>query len=90
MGYYFHVFGWKNILNQLDNSGIELRFLFCLIFQFYLMYRLIYHKPAHFLSAQMAFVSTFFQMFMVLGVYNFGLGFELGARMTIVGCHNSI
>ena len=28
-------------------------------------------KPAHFLSAQMALVSTFFQMFVVLGMYNF-------------------
>ena len=27
--------------------------------------------PAHFLSAQMALVSTFFQMFIVLGMYNF-------------------
>ena len=38
------------------------------------MYRLIYQKPAHFLSVQMALVSTFFQMFIVLGMYNFGLG----------------
>ena len=37
------------------------------------MYRLICQKPAHFLSAQMALVSTFFQMFIVLGMYNFGL-----------------
>ena len=35
------------------------------------MYRLICPKPAHFLSAQMALVSTFFQMFIVLGMYNF-------------------
>ena len=35
------------------------------------MYRLIWQKPAHFLSAQMALVSTFFQMFIVLGMYNF-------------------
>ena len=34
------------------------------------MYRLICHKPAHFLSAQMALVSTFFQIF-ILGMYNF-------------------
>ena len=37
------------------------------------MYRLICQKPAHFLSAQMALVSTFFQMFIVLGMYNFDL-----------------
>ena len=42
------------------------------MFQFYLMYRLICRKkPAHFLSVQMALVSTFFQMFIVLGIYNF-------------------
>ena len=35
------------------------------------MYRLICQKPAHFLSAQMALVSTVFQMFIVLGMYNF-------------------
>ena len=38
------------------------------------MYRLICQKPAHFLSAQMALVSTFFQMFIVLGMYNFAKG----------------
>ena len=36
------------------------------------MYRLICKKPAHFLSAQVDLVSTFFQMFIVLGMYNFG------------------
>ena len=35
------------------------------------MYSLICQKPAHFLSAQMALVSTFFQIFIVLGMYNF-------------------
>jgi hypothetical protein len=35
------------------------------------MYRLICQKPAYFLSAQMALLSTFFQMFIVLGMYNF-------------------
>ena len=68
----FKFFWWKNILNWLENSGLKSRFLFCLIFQFYLMYRLICQKPAHFLSAQMALVSTFFQMFILLGMYNFG------------------
>ena len=37
------------------------------------MYRLICQKPAHFLSAKMALVSTFFQMFIVLGMYNFDI-----------------
>ena len=35
------------------------------------MYRLICQKPAHFLYAQMALVSTFFQMCKVLEMYNF-------------------
>ena len=35
------------------------------------MYKLICQKPAHFLSGQMALVSTFFQMFIILGMYNF-------------------
>ena len=35
------------------------------------MYRLICQKPANFLSAQMALVSTFFQIFIVPGIYNF-------------------
>ena len=67
----FKFCGWKNIWKQLKNSGLRSRFLFCLIFQFCLMYRLICQKPTHFLSAQMALVSTFFQMFIVLGMYNF-------------------
>ena len=37
------------------------------------MYRLISKKAAHFLSAQMALLSSFFQMFKVLGMYNFSL-----------------
>ena len=34
------------------------------------MHKLICQKLAHFLSAQMALVSTFFQIFYVLGMYN--------------------
>ena len=60
-----------NTVYLLENSGLKSRYLFCLMFQFYLMYRLICQKPAHFLSAQMALVNTFFQMFIVLGMYNF-------------------
>ena len=63
----FKFFGWKNILNQLENSGLKSRFLFSLIFQFYLMYRLICQKPAHFLSAQMALMSTFFKCLWYMG-----------------------
>ena len=40
------------------------------------MYRLICKNPAHFLYAQMALVGTFFQMFIVLGMYNFDVGFS--------------
>ena len=46
------------------------RFIFTEI-TFYKIHILICQKPAHFLSAQMALVSTFFQMFIVLGMYNF-------------------
>ena len=35
------------------------------------MYRLICQKPVHFLSAQIALASTFFQIFIVLRMYNF-------------------
>ena len=41
------------------------------------MYREICQKPAHFLSAQMALVSTFFQMFIVIGMYNFAPDLEI-------------
>ena len=71
MGCYFHFssfFGWKHFKLS---SGLKSRFLFCLIFQFYLMYRLICQKPDHFLFAQMDLVSTFFKMFIVLAMYNF-------------------
>ena len=40
------------------------------------MFRLICQKPAHFFVCPNGFgelVSTFFQMFIVLGVYNFGM-----------------
>ena len=36
------------------------------------MYKLICQKPAHFLSAQMALLSSFLEVFIVLGMYNFG------------------
>ena len=38
---------------------------------FYLMYKLICQKPAHSLYAQMALASTFFPLFIVLGMFNF-------------------
>ena len=36
------------------------------------MYMLNCQKPADFLPAQMAVLSTFLQVFIVLGIYNFG------------------
>ena len=35
------------------------------------MYKLICQKTAHFLSALMAMLSSFFQVFVVRGMYNF-------------------
>ena len=74
MGYCYHFLSFlgKKHFELIENSGLKSRFLFCLIFQCYLTHRLIYQKPAHFLSAQMALVSTFFQMFIVHGMCNFG------------------
>ena len=39
----------------------------------YLMYKLICQKPANFLYAQMAGLSSFRQMFIALGIYNSGV-----------------
>ena len=50
------------------------------------MYRLICQKPAHFLSAQMALLNTFFQMFIVLGstsTWDVNLCFEGEKRWAI-------
>ena len=44
------------------------------------MYRLICQNPAHFFSVRMAVVSTIFQMFIVLGMYNFGVHIKMMAR----------
>ena len=38
-----------------------------------MMYKLICQKPAHFSTAQMALLSSFFQGFIVHGMYNFGV-----------------
>ena len=47
MGYYFHFSSFLGEKTLQINFRIH-RFLFCLIFQFYSMYRLICQKPAHF------------------------------------------
>ena len=39
----------------------------------YLVYKLIWQKPVCFLSAQMAGISTIPEMFVVAGIYHFGL-----------------
>ena len=49
-----------------------------ILFNISVLLDVICQKPAHFLSAQMALVSTFFQMFIVLGVYNFAFIIHLG------------
>ena len=60
--------------STLNTDRIKIQIpIFKKIFQFYLMYRLICQKPVNILSAQMALVSTFFQMFIVLKMYNFGV-----------------
>ena len=48
------------------------------------MYRLICQKPAQFLSAKMALVSTFLQMFIVLGIYNFDMHFKIRFHYVIL------
>ena len=54
----FKFFGWKKFYINLK-FRIKSSFLFCLIIQFYLMYRPICQKPVHFLSAQNAFFQAF-------------------------------
>ena len=56
MGYYFH---FSHFLGE-ETFWINLKIQ---------DYNLICQKPAHFLSAQMALVSTFIQMYIVLGMY---------------------
>ena len=41
-------------------------------FSFYLIYKLICQKQSHFSSAKMAVLSSFFEVFVTLGMYNFG------------------
>ena len=61
----FKFFGWKYILNWIDNSRLNSDCYFVLDFRFYLMYILIWQKPFIFLSSQMAVLSSFFQVFIV-------------------------
>ena len=67
MGYFFHF--WVKIHSKL-NWKFRIKILVCILFQmsdFYLMYNLM----CQFVSAQMAVLSTIFQVFIVLVMYNF-------------------
>ena len=68
-------FFWvKKHFKLIENSGLKSRFLFCLIcISVLLDVHANLPETSPFLSAQMALVSTFFQMFIVLGMYNFGM-----------------
>ena len=70
MSYYFH---FSSFLCE-KHSGLKARFLF--LFNISVLPDVKVNLPeiSPFLSAQMALVSTFFQMFIVLGMYNFGCG----------------
>ena len=41
----------------------------------------IFLKPGHFVSAQMTLLSSFFQVLIVLGMYNFSLELKVGLKM---------
>ena len=78
-GYYisfaFRLFGMyiHSKLNWKFSIKIYLGILLqCLRITFF-MYKVMCQKPAHFLSAQMAVLSSFLQVFILLGMYNFSL-----------------
>ena len=50
---------------------LKIKIWLAIFIRFYFMYKLICQKPAHLLSAQIAVLSSFLQMFVVLGMYNF-------------------
>ena len=56
----FKFFGWKYILNWIK-SGLKFRFLFCVIFQFYLMYRLIARNQPIFCLPKWLWWAPFFK-----------------------------
>ena len=63
-------FFWMKIHSKLNKFRIKNRLLYC--FRFLLEIQAILPKTSPFLSAQIAVLSSFFQMFIVLGMYNFG------------------
>ena len=56
----------KSILNWLENTWLKSRLLYWLSFEVLLM------PQTHFSSAKMAVLRSFFQVFIVLGMYNVG------------------
>ena len=81
MGYFIRFsifFGWKYILNRINSEFkkkidcyivSDLRFLLKKV----KIQQAILLETSPFLSAQMAVLSSFFQVFRVLGMYNFGV-----------------
>ena len=67
MGCYFH---FSSFLGE-KHSKLTWKF------RIKIYYRVFCQKPAHYLSPIMALVSTFLQMFIVLGMYNFGIFFKI-------------
>ena len=67
--------GWKCILNwQVIFSSYSLiGYNYSLIFEDYSMYESVCYKPSFFLFTEMAVLSSNFSVFIVLGIYNFGI-----------------
>ena len=74
-------FWWKNILNYFENSGLKSRFLFCLIFQFYLMYRLICRKPFNFCLPTQLWWAYFFKCLWYLGCITLWTTYRLNPEL---------
>ena len=65
--------GKKYILNWLENSGMKCRFLYWFRFLVLLDAQANLPETSPLSTAQMAVLSSFFQGFIVLGMYNFGV-----------------
>ena len=63
------------MLIRIENSGLKSRLLYCFRFQVFVLdvQAVICQKQAHFLSAQMYFLTKFFQVFIVLEIYNLNI-----------------
>ena len=79
MGYFFH---FSRFLNWIGNLGVKSRLIYCLRFQFLLDVQANLPETAHLLSSQMAVLSSFLQVFIVLGIYNFEQGI---VRLELMG-----